>query len=123
MSRYLAVASVVIGVLFAISAALQLNDPDPMAWTVLYLAASTVCIVAPRDPARIRWMALLVGGVAAVWGILIASQGLGPVTAGELVGDMEMKSANTEAWREALGLAMVASWCLVLFRVSLRGKG
>lgn len=122
MTRALPVAAVVIAVLFAVSAALQLNDPDPLGWTTLYLAGSAVSILAARDLATVRWVAALVAVSAGVWGALIVMEGLGPITLAELLGDMKMKSPNTERWREVLGLGMVFGWCGALFLLGIRGR-
>lgn len=45
--------------LFVVSAALQLNDPDPLFWISLYLAAAVICAFAAFDKYN-RWATLLV---------------------------------------------------------------
>ena len=48
--------------LFLVSAGLQLNDPDPVLWTVLYLAIAVICGLAAFQRYN-RWVILIVMAV------------------------------------------------------------
>lgn len=88
--------------LFAWSASLQLNDPDPVRWVVLYAAAAAVCIL--HLVTRVR--SFVPYALAAVAGCWAATLLPGVLEAAALTG--------TEEEREFLGLGIVAAACLVL---------
>ncbi len=94
--------------LFVLGAAVQLNDPDPLRWVAIYLAAAGVAIIGRR------WRAISggVAAVAALWAISIVAGGMGPLDLEALFGDATMKTAGVEAWREMLGLGLIAAYCL-----------
>lgn len=105
----------VLAALFLFSAALQFNDPDPLAWVVVYAGAAALAGVAAagRHPAWRRPAALALSFVALVWALAVAlgSPVLPPLTA--LVGDWEMHDAGIEERRETIGLLIVslyAAW-------------
>ena len=102
------------GALFVLSAAVQYNDPDPIRWFLIYTAGALVAFAALIGPPRLGYAAGAVGAVALVWSGTIVAGGLGPVTVGEIFGDMHMKTPNVELWRECLGLLIVAGYCLAL---------
>ena len=99
--------------LFALSAAVQVNDPDWGPWFVFYLAATVVAAIAPRwrhgRPAAGVGLLVSIG-----WGALILSKGLEPITLAELLGDLRMKTLNVERWRELGGLLITGGWMTVL---------
>ncbi len=97
---------------FLLSAAVQLNDPDALPWTIIYLAASTLCVLAyGNNPVRI--VAALLVAVSLVWiGILLPS--LGAVSLDEIFESVSMQTKSVEEAREIGGLALVALWSTVL---------
>ena len=97
-----------LAVLFVLGAVVQLNDPDPLRWVVIYLAAAAVALVGRQR----RMVAAGVAVAATVWAISIAAGGLGPLDLAALFGDATMKTAGVEAWREMLGLGLIAAYCL-----------
>ena len=99
--------------LFALSAAVQVNDPDWVPWFVFYVLATAVAVAAPRWRHG-RTAAGLALAACVVWGIVILSQGLDAITWGELFGDLRMKTLNVERWRELGGLGITAVWMAVL---------
>ncbi len=102
--------------LFAFSAILQLNDPDPLQWMAIYLAAAGLAAMAAAnyEPPWRRPVALAAVAVACLWAIVIAfgSPELPPFTA--LLGDWEMQGAGIEERRETLGLLLLALWTTVV---------
>lgn len=98
--------------LFAFAAAVQLNDPDPIRWTALYLAAAGLSLAAAFGRTPRRWAAAL--GLAALgWGALIAADA-NLVLLRNIFDSWEMKDPGVEEARETLGLLIVAAWMAVL---------
>jgi hypothetical protein len=97
--------------LFATSAALQLNDPDPVLWVALYLAAALVSL------AQLRWVdarpPALVAGVALLWLCTLVAGGLPdepqPMKYGPQTGWLA-----DEIVREGGGLGIVIAWMSAL---------
>jgi hypothetical protein len=95
--------------LFLLGAAVQYNDPDPLRWMAIYLAAAASCALAAVG--KLRWPApAAVGVVALVWAAVLAPQVVGTVRPDELVGAWEMKDARVEVGREMYGLLIIAIW-------------
>lgn len=109
-SRRLLVADAVVALLFAVSAALQLNDPDPLGWIAIYLAGAAVAALGWRwVPGLVA--ALVVAAVSVAWSIAIAVDIDQWVGFERLVGPMEIQGGPVELTREALGLLIVAGYC------------
>lgn len=112
----------VMAFLFALSAALQWNDPDPWRWAVLYAAAALAAgssaarrplplLTAALAGGCVTWMTFLWDGMVAFarrgdWGLLAAT--------------MKAGEPMIEESREFLGLAIVLAWCLL--RLARRGR-
>ena len=100
----------IFAMLFATSAILQYNDPDPAAWALLYLVATALAVGAFRGGAWVRplgialivvcavWMATLAPGMAA----FVERRDLSLLAATMQAGDPVIEEA-----REFLGLAIV----------------
>ncbi len=104
--------------LFAFAAALQFNDPDPIRWIAIYIAA---CVLSIRAATRRRVSpaaSLAVFAIASVWAALIAFGGPAASEYRHMFDAWEMTSPSVEEAREASGLLIVAAWMIVLF---LRG--
>jgi hypothetical protein len=118
-SRKLLIADAVAALLFAASAAIQLNDPDPAAWIAIYLAGALVAALGWR------WIGGLIAALATavaalVWAVAIAADIDQWVGWSRLVGPMEIEGGPVELAREALGLAMIAGYCVF---VAARWRG
>lgn len=121
MSRRLLIANGVMAVLFAVSAALQYNDPDPLGWALIYGAAAIACVQAGRH--RRDWIApALVLVAALVWLATLAPEVLNEVAPGDLVKSMDDKGGSAELAREAGGLAIVAAWAGWMALVTARAR-
>ncbi|MAT95130.1 MAG: hypothetical protein CME59_21375 [Halioglobus sp.] len=102
---------------FLLSAAVQYNDPDALAWIVIYLAAGAMCLAwfARRCP---RWLPMLLLLACLLWiGTLLP--GLGSASVDEIFASISMQTRAVEEAREIGGLALVALWATVL---TLRGN-
>ena len=120
-SRSFTVVNALVGSLFLISAALQLNDPDPLWWIVIYVAAGIACFL-PREMPSYRMLPGAVGLVCLVWAISLAPETLPILKIGDLAKTMKAGTPAVELGREMLGLAILAGWMAVLFVVSWRGR-
>lgn len=104
------VSTSLFALLCAISAALQYNDPDPVRWIVLYLAAGVAAVIAWARPAA--WIApLLVAVVAIAWAALLWAGVVGTVETSDLWKKMSEKGGKVEEMREAGGLSLVVIGC------------
>jgi hypothetical protein len=111
----------VFAALFLFGAVVQYNDPDPLRWMLIYLAAATACVLAAmrRLPVALPAMVAL---VALVWAVTLAPGVLGAVEPGELVGAWEMKDARIEVGREMYGLLIIAVWMVLTVVTELRRR-
>jgi hypothetical protein len=97
--------------------AIQLNDPDPVYWVVVYTVVAAVPaarIFGHRSPKT-----LLVAGGMVLSGLLIAAPGVVDYIASgdyaSIRGKMLAEKAYVESAREFIGLLM-ASVCLIYYR-------
>jgi hypothetical protein len=97
--------------LFMMSVGLQVNDPDPVRWMLLYAAAGIAVGVLPawRSAAAIT---IAIGLIAAAWAAYLANQVFGIVGVSDLWMKMSEKGGAVEVGREAAGLAIVAAGLL-----------
>ena len=120
MGRTFAIANGTLAFLFLVSAFLQFNDPDPLRWFAMYVAAAVACVVAWRVRTG-WWTAAAVGAIAVIWAALLS-----PIFPELRFDDLarEMKAANPriELSRELLGLLIIAAWMIVLVVVSRRAR-
>ena len=100
-----------IATVFALSAGLQINDPDPVIWIVFYLAAGLAIGILPAR--RVLVIApIAIGLIAAMWGGYLAYSVSDALEMGDLVHKMSEKGGKVEVGREAGGLLLVAVCCL-----------
>ncbi|MFZ5478568.1 MAG: transmembrane 220 family protein [Myxococcota bacterium] len=104
-------ANALFALLFAFSAVVQYNDPDPGRWIAMYCAACVTCVAWRRLP---RAAPAAVGAVALAWGAWIAAGVHLTAPFGEALTDWKMHAGGSEELREALGLGIVAAWMGVL---------
>lgn len=97
-----------LAVLFALSVGLQVNDPDPIQWMVMYGAAAVAVGALPA--ARKFWciVGTVVGIVAAAWGAYLGSQVASKIGFSDLFLKMSEKGGAVEVGREAGGLVIIA---------------
>lgn len=100
-------------VLFLIAAGLQFNDPDPVPWITIYFLAMCACIA--WETGWLNSLAAVPLMVTAIgWGAWILANMKLEVPVARALTDWRMHSGGSEEIREALGLAIVALWMLVL---------
>ena len=109
----------VMAALFLFGAAVQFNDPDPLRWAAIYLAAAVASILAAlgRRP-RILPLAVLL--VAAGWAVALAPGVVGHVPFFAMFGDWEMRDRGVEESREMYGLLIIGAWMAVLTVLGFR---
>ena len=104
---------------FLLSAGVQYNDPDPLAWILMYLCAAAMCIAWYRRAVP-RWLPTLLLVVSLLWmGALLPSI-IGQVSPAEIFESVSMRTRAVEEAREIGGLAFVALWSAVL--IHRRGR-
>lgn len=115
--RWFRIVSWVMAALYAFSAALQYNDPDPLRWVAIYLAAA---VGAAALPSR-RWaipFSLVVAAAALLWAAVLTPEIWGRVGFTDLWRKMSEKGGAVEVEREIGGLVIVVGWLVfgALFR-------
>ena len=97
-------------VLFVFAAVVQVNDPDPLPWICVYLAAAGVCARAASRGVSPLLATTFVGVAALVWGLMTAAAVPSLATYSSMFDAWEMRSVSVEQAREASGLLLVAAW-------------
>lgn len=110
----------VLAALFAVSAILQYNDPDPVRWALLYAAAAVAAgLTAARRPQPLLTSAIA-GGCASwmtfLWDGMVAFARRGDWSL--LAATMKAGEPMIEESREFLGLGIVLAWCLLALAAS-----
>lgn len=101
--------------LFLFSAAVQVNDPDPLLWMAIYVAAAVVCGLEIRRRSPV-WVPLALALVAVSWaGTLYVRAHDVPI--GALFAEWEMRDLRVEEAREMYGLTIVGAWMLLIAAV------
>lgn len=103
-------------VLFFLSAALQYNDPDPVAWMLMWAAAGVVCLAYTLGRLPVA-VALLVGLVALAWSLTLLPgiiQNADSIYWNEVFMQASMSNLTVEWVRELGGLLIIVLWMLVL---------
>ncbi len=99
--------------LFAFSVVVQLNDPDPIPWVLIYGAAAVACALTLAG--RQRWLfPVLVGIIALMWAATIAPRVVGQVPFMDMFAEFEMKDIGVEESREMYGLLLIGGWMALL---------
>jgi hypothetical protein len=117
----LVAANAMFAAMFAVSAGLQSNDPDPAVWIALYAGAAAAALAALH--LRGGWLAAaVVAAVAAAWGAWLWYGVAGNVEATDIYRKMSEKGGKVEEMREAGGLSIVAVWLTVSARAGWRAS-
>jgi hypothetical protein len=107
------VADALFLLMFTFSVVVQVNDPDPLPWILMYGAAAVACLLAltGRLP---WWFAVLTALVALGWALTLAPRVIGNIPFLSMFEEFEMKDVGVEESREMYGLLMIAAWMAVL---------
>jgi hypothetical protein len=101
--------------IFALSVAVQYNDPDPLVWILIYGAAAVACGAAALGR---RWLVLpaAVGLVALVWGSTLVPSALAFLRSDHAPTQFQMETGNAleEEARECGGLLIAAAFGVAL---------
>ena len=113
--RFWTLANGIMLLMFLFSAAVQVNDPDPLAWMAIYVAAAVVCGLEIRRAAP-AWAPAVVALIALAWaGALYHRANEVPI--GSLFAEWEMRDLRIEEAREMYGLTIVGIWMIVISSV------
>jgi hypothetical protein len=105
----------VMAALFALAVAVQYNDPDPVRWMAIYLAACLVTLMAAIRGSAPRAASVTVGLIALAWCIYWGSTSRASLgTYAHMFDAWEMKNEPIEEAREASGLLIVSVWMAVV---------
>lgn len=106
--------------MFVFSAAVQFNDPDPLAWMCIYGAAAVVCGLEIRRKAP-AWLPASLAIIALAWAASLYARAR-DVPIASLFAEWEMRDINVEEAREMYGLSFIAVWMIVIAS-SRRSRG
>ncbi len=114
----------IMAVVFLLSLIVQYNDPDPLAWMIVYGMATMVCLLFGLRKLHWRWSAGA-GLVALVWSLslfppLFASPD--PIIWKDVFVDAAMKTRTVEYVREIGGLWIIVGWMGVLTFSSVKSR-
>lgn len=110
--RFWTLANGVMLLMFLFSAAVQLNDPDPLPWVGIYVVAAAVCGLEIRRRAP-AWAPAAVALIAFVWaGTLYYRAHEVPISS--LFAEWEMRDLRIEEAREMYGLTIIGVWMIVI---------
>ncbi len=102
-----------LALLFVVGAGLQLNDPDPLRWIAMYLAAAGSSALWGRWP-RSWLLSGLVALMALAWALYIAANMAEWVSPEQMFEPMQSRGGAVEQSRELYGLGMIGGWMGVL---------
>jgi hypothetical protein len=90
-----------------VAVGLQINDPDPVRWMIMW---GTAAIAIGVLPARrvISLVAIGIGLIAAAWAAYLSQQVLGVIHFSDLFSKMSAKGGAVEVGREAAGLVVIS---------------
>lgn len=108
----------VFALLFVLAVIVNLNDPDPIAWVLIYAAAAWTSFLAVLGRPS-RALASAVAAVALLWAATIVPRVVGKVPFGDMFAAWEMQNAGVEESREMYGLLLIALW---MATIALRGR-
>lgn len=100
-----------LAVLFALSVGLQINDPDPLRWMLIYGVSGIAVGILPGFRAMAA-PTIALGLLAAAWAAYLGAQVFGIVGLSDLWMKMSEKGGAVEVGREAAGLAIIAAGLL-----------
>jgi len=106
------IAAVVAFAVFALSMAVQWNDPDPWAWLAVYAAPAALAVAVGLGRSHAIASGALLAlylGLFAVWSPSLARLDR------EAVSQIGMRSVEAEEAREAGGIALCLAWCAIAF--------
>jgi len=113
------VISVLMAVFFAWAAAMQLNDPDPERWFLMYASVALLAGLSAAGRPMLR-PALVLALVALGWAAAILPELWQHWTVRDLGAHMSAARPEVEYGREFVGLLILAAYCLATAAVGRR---
>ncbi|MFZ5468005.1 MAG: transmembrane 220 family protein [Myxococcota bacterium] len=105
----------VMALVLGVSAAVQLNDPDPVRWMAIYAAGAIACVLSIAR--RLPWfVSAAIGGVALAWAVTLAPAVIARVPAASDVLTWKMRDTSVEETREMFGL-LIEVGCMTVLTV------
>jgi hypothetical protein len=101
--------SYLMAALFAVSAVLQYNDPDPAPWMAIYGTGAIISALMPTQK-PFAGLAMIVGLGCSIWSLYLIHSTWGLIAVSDLTSKMSEKGGAVETGREAVGLAIEAVW-------------
>lgn len=99
------------------AAAMQLNDPDPLGWFLMYGSVAVLALATALAKPSARTAALL-AVVALVWAAAILPELLDGWSVRELGATMSAERPEVEFGREFVGLLILAVYCATTARLT-----
>lgn len=115
------IINALMGLQFIFAAVLQYNDPDPLRWAAIYLAAAVPCGLAMTRRPHWVWPSG-VGVVSLAWAMTYLVRGVPTVSPWHMFDEWEMKNQQVLETREMFGLLLVVVWMLVLVIAAVRSR-
>jgi hypothetical protein len=112
----------VLALLFLFGAVVQYNDPDPLGWMAIYIAAAVACIAGALRRATV-WLPATIAVVALLWALTLAPRAFPNVQIPELFAAWEMKNERVEEGREMYGLLVICAAMISLVFNAWRSRG
>ncbi|MGB0639889.1 MAG: transmembrane 220 family protein [Myxococcota bacterium] len=102
-----------VGLAFIASLCLQLNDPDPLLWALIYGAAAGTCVSWEQDWTSPGFLnaAIMLSVAGTLW---LLSHIPSEVSIQSLSSTWYMRNPGVEIAREAGGAAIITIWMIVL---------
>ena len=115
------VAHAFFAALFVFAASLQFNDPDPLRWVTMYLAAALPCVLSVARRPAAAWVAAVVGLIALAWAFTYLPAVLRHGQVLSMFDEWTMRNEEVLENREMFGLLIVAGWMAVIVATARRG--
>lgn len=116
------IINVLIAALFLLAVAVQYNDPDPVRWMLIYLAAAVACVLAVLR--RVPWpFPALTAAIAFVWAMTLMPNVIRNGGTSGMFAQWEMADIHVEEAREFFGLLIVVVWMVTVASLSRPGSG
>jgi len=110
-----------LAVVFALFAAVQFNDTDPLVWIAVYTAVAVLCALAFLGRLS-KWPVIVVTVIVAGWMLTLLPGFIDWIRMGTptITGTMKAGDPHIEVVREFLGLAVALLTLLHLLRLAIR---
>lgn len=115
-------ADLALCLVFAFSAVVQVNDPDPLRWIAMYGLAGVACVLSFMRRVR-AWFPALLAVAALAWSATLVPRVVGQVPFRDMFGAFEMRDLRVEESREMYGLLITAAWMAVVAVRATRWSG